>query len=162
MPPYWSSDLGAAEISFVIIADEMKIVKWKKKIFYKFFGDTFPGVISMKKRKNLLLFCLGGGSYVGLELLWRGRSHSSMFLAGGTCFLLLGKLPRWGRVPRAVAGSGVITAVELLFGLTMNRDYAVWDYRGQPGNFLGQICPLYSLLWIPVAAMALRLHDSLQ
>ena len=112
--------------------------------------------------KKTGLFLLGGAAYVGLELLWRGRSHISMFLAGGTCFLLLGKLPRWNRLPRAVAGSAVITAVELLFGLVVNRRYAVWDYRGLPGNFLGQVCILYSLLWIPVAAVAMKLHDCLQ
>lgn len=116
----------------------------------------------MKIHKKPALFCLGGMAYVGLEYLWRGRSHISMFLAGGTCFLLLGKLPRWNRLPRAVAGSAVITAVELLFGLVVNRRYTVWDYRGLPGNFLGQVCILYSLLWIPVAAVAMKLHDCLQ
>ena len=38
------------------------------------------------------LFAVGGGAYVGLELLYRGRSHISMFAAGGACFLLLGKI----------------------------------------------------------------------
>ena len=31
--------------------------------------------------KKCLLFCIGGGAYVGLELLWRGYSHISMFAA---------------------------------------------------------------------------------
>ena len=35
----------------------------------------------MKIGKNLSLFCLGGGAYVGLELLYRGRSHITMFAA---------------------------------------------------------------------------------
>ena len=39
-------------------------------------------------------FLVGGFGYVALELLWRGRSHASMFLAGGICFLLLGGLNR--------------------------------------------------------------------
>ena len=39
-----------------------------------------------------MLFLLGGTGYVLMELLYRGRSHYSMFLAGGVCFLLLGKL----------------------------------------------------------------------
>ena len=116
----------------------------------------------MRVFKGIALFFIGGIGYVGLEFLWRGWSHFGMFLAGGTCFLLLGKLPRWNRLPRAVAGSAVITAVELLFGLVVNRRYTVWDYRGLPGNFLGQVCILYSLLWIPVAAVAMKLHDCLQ
>ena len=96
----------------------------------------------MKRWKNPVLFFLGGAAYVGLELLWRGRSHSSMFLAGGTCFLLLGRLNRcnWHPALKCIAGSGIITAVELLTGLLVNRDYSVWDYRGVPLNFMGQIC----------------------
>ena len=35
-------------------------------------------------------------------------------------------------------------------GLLFNRDYQVWDYRGQPLNLFGQICPVFSLIWIPV------------
>ena len=106
---------------------------------------------------------LGGAAYVGLELLWRGRSHISMFLAGGTCFLLLGRL---NRTPlplpaRAVAGAGIVTAVELAAGLLANRDYAVWDYRGLPMNFLGQICLPYTLLWIPVSALGMVLYGAL-
>ena len=69
----------------------------------------------MKIGKILTLFGLGGSAYVGLELMYRGRSHISMFGAGGLCFLLLGQL-RGRRVPGAVkvgAGAGVITAVEL-------------------------------------------------
>ena len=51
-----------------------------------------------------------------------------------------------------VLGALIITAVELTAGLLFNRNHQVWDYRGQPGNFLGQICPVFCLLWIPVAA----------
>lgn len=68
----------------------------------------------MNLRKNTLLFALGGGGYVGLELLYRGRSHYSMFLAGGVCFLLLGRLRRTAlpAAVRACLGAGAITAVE--------------------------------------------------
>lgn len=101
-----------------------------------------------------LLFGLGGLGYVVLELLYRGRSHYSMFLAGGLCFLLLGKL-EGSRMPlwlRPLVGAGLITLVELAVGLVFNRDHRVWDYRAVPLNFRGQICLRYSLLWVPVAA----------
>lgn len=110
-----------------------------------------------------MLFYLGGCLYVGLELLWRQRSHWSMFLAGGTCFVLLGQLRRL-RLPltlRACIGAGAITLVELGTGLLVNRSYAVWDYRGQPWNLWGQICPPFTLLWIPVALTAMWLHGVL-
>ena len=114
----------------------------------------------MKKGRELTYFLLGGSAYVGLELLYRGRSHISMFGAGGICFLILGKIRRIA-VPyplRLLAGAGTITAVELGTGLLVNRDYRVWDYRTVPGNFRGQICPLFTALWIPVAGLGMGLY----
>ena len=119
----------------------------------------------MKIWKQSVLFYLGGCAYMGLELLWRGRSHGSMFVAGGTCFLLIGHLnrvrPRLPLPLRAVTGAGIVTMVELAIGLLCNRNFEVWDYRDRAGNFLGQICPMFTLLWIPVSLMALFLYDLL-
>jgi uncharacterized membrane protein len=102
---------------------------------------------------------------MGLELLWRGWSHGSMFLAGGLCFLLLGQLnrmqPRLPLLLRALAGAGIITMVEYAAGLLINRDYAVWDYRALPLNYHGQICLSFCLLWIPVALSAMTVYDIL-
>lgn len=119
----------------------------------------------MKFWKQAVLFYLGGCAYMGLELLYRGRSHGSMFVAGGTCFLLIGHLnhvhPRLPLPLRAVSGAGIVTMVELGIGLLCNRNFEVWDYRDQAGNFLGQICPMFTLLWIPVSLLALFLHSQL-
>jgi len=119
----------------------------------------------MRICKGVLFFLLGGAGYVALEYLWRGRSHGSMFLAGGTCFLLLGKLdslrPRLPLLVRGMVGAGIITMVELLAGLMFNRDYRVWDYRHLPVNFHGQICLWFSLLWIPVSLGAMGLYRRL-
>ena len=119
----------------------------------------------MKIWKQAMLFYLGGCAYMGLELLWRGRTHGSMFVAGGTCFLLIGHLnhvhPRLPLPLRAVAGAGIVTMVELGIGLLCNRSFEVWDYRDRAGNFLGQICPMFTVLWIPVSALALFLHTLL-
>ena len=114
----------------------------------------------MKIGKYLSLFFLGGGACVGLELLYRGRSHISMFGAGGLCFLLLGRLRRRNLpIPAKIGvGAGTITAVELTTGLLVNRDFTVWDYRGQPGNFLGQICPMFMALWVPLSAAGMALY----
>lgn len=115
----------------------------------------------MKIKRKLAQFCIGGSAYVGLEYLYRGRSHISMFGAGGLCFLLLGRL---GKMPLPLplqigAGAGIITAVELGTGLLVNRDYHVWDYRDLPGNYRGQICPAFSALWVPVSMMAMGLYQ---
>ena len=119
----------------------------------------------MKYWKQAVLFYLGGCAYMGLELLWRGRTHGSMFAAGGTCFLLIGHLnhvrPRLPLPLRCLAGAGIVTMVELAAGLLVNRQFQVWDYRDRPGNFLGQICPLFTALWVPVSLAALGLYELL-
>ena len=114
----------------------------------------------MRFFKKIILFCLGGGLYTLLELLWRGRSHGSMFLLGGGCFLMLGWLRRRSlSLPtKMLLGSAGITAGELATGLLVNQDYGVWDYRDLPLNFLGQICASFSLLWIPVSLLGMWVY----
>lgn len=114
----------------------------------------------MRIFKKLILFCLGGGSYTLLEWLWRGRSHSSMFLLGGGCFLFLGRLRRL-RLPlpvKLLLGAGGITAGELAVGLLVNRDHRIWDYRGMPLQFRGQICAGFSMLWMGLSLVGMWLY----
>ena len=85
---------------------------------------------------TLRYFCLimlaGGTVYVCIELLWRGRSHWSMFLDSGLCAALIGMLnelaPGLPLSAQALLGACVITGSELVFGSLFNRSYAVWDY----------------------------------
>ena len=115
--------------------------------------------------KRAVVFLAGGAAYVGIEILWRGYSHISMFAAGGLCLLLIGHLgevePRLPIPLRILAGAGIITMVELGMGLLVNRDYGVWDYRSQPGNFLGQICPYFCLLWLPLSWLAILVYEKM-
>lgn len=113
--------------------------------------------------KMTFLFYLGGMCYAGLELLWRGFTHWSMFLLGGLCFLLVGNLKRFRPkriLPLRMAEAALlITLLELVCGLLVNRSYRVWDYRHMPMNFLGQICLPFTLLWVPVSLVAMLLYD---
>ena len=131
----------------------------KQKI--NFFGHTVLGGIYMRFGRKALLFCLGGGGYVGLELLWRKRSHGSMFFLGGCCFLLIGAIRRLAQISlglRLLVSAVCVTALELATGLVVNRDHQVWDYRKLPFHYRGQICLFYSLLWIPVCFFGMLLH----
>ena len=115
----------------------------------------------MRIWKRIFQFYLGGEIYMTLEFLWRGRSDGSMFLLGGACFLLLGKLGRV-RLPAAakvLCGAALVTALELLTGLAVNRDHRIWDYRRMPLNYRGQICLPYTLLWIPLCLAAMVLYE---
>ena len=118
----------------------------------------------MKIWRKVFLFCLGGGIYGVLELVYRGRTHGSMFILGGLCFLILGQL---GRLPLSwpaltVLGCACITAAELLTGLAVNRNYSVWDYRALPFNFLGQVSLQFALLWLPLAFLGIQLYRGVE
>lgn len=116
----------------------------------------------MRIWKTMVLFYIGGTAYMTLEFLWRGRSHGSMFILGGVCFLLLGSLARhYPRIPpagKAMMGAAMITALELVTGLLVNRQYAVWDYRSMPFHFMGHICLPFSLLWIPLSLFGMQVN----
>ena len=120
----------------------------------------------MKIWKICMLFYTGGATYLTIELLFRGRSYGSMFLAGGLCFLLIGQMshvsPKLPLILRGILGSLIVTMVEFGAGLLVNREYAVWDYRSQPGNLMGQICPLFSTLWIPLSLLAICLYGLME
>ena len=113
----------------------------------------------------ILRFLLGGSLYCLIEILWRGHTHSSMFLLGGGCFCLLARI---GRLPcsfarRVLLATEAVTAAEFLSGLLLNRvlKLGIWDYSGQPLNLLGQICPLFILLWVPLCAAGILLNGLL-
>lgn len=96
-----------------------------------------------------------------LEFLWRGYSHWSMFLLGGSCFVTVGHLvkarPCLPLALRGLLAASVITALELACGILLNQNYLIWDYRHLPLNYHGQICLYFSILWIPVSFAAMGL-----
>lgn len=111
-----------------------------------------------------LEFLTGGVGYGLIEILWRGRTHWSMVLAGGVSLVAVcainKKMKGKNIVLRAVAGAMFITAVEFTIGVFVNKLFhmGVWNYEEMFGNILGQICPLYSFFWfllcLPVCAVA--------
>lgn len=109
----------------------------------------------IKKEGGVFLF--GAIGYYLLEVLWRGYSHWSMAAAGGISLLLLiktfKKLKNAPHYFKAIIGGGIITAVELAFGVVFNLvlGMGVWDYSAVPGNILGQICPVYSIIWCGIS-----------
>lgn len=119
--------------------------------------------------KYITLLLTGGALYVLLELIWRGRSHWTMFLLGGICFVSIGlinEIMPWDMplLYQAVVGACIVTGLEFLVGGIVNLwlGWAVWDYSGLPGNILGQICPQFFVLWLPVAMIAIVLDDWLR
>lgn len=100
----------------------------------------------------VIIFVASGLIYMGLEILWRARTHLSMGIAGGLCGMLLWWLysiidaPVWLAY---IIGLILISLVELAAGIVLNLKLklAVWDYSKMPLNILGQVCPAFSMLW---------------
>ena len=118
-------------------------------------------------KKYGLLFILGAVGYAAIEIIWRGRTHWSMMIAGGLCFILfsLAAEALHGRsiLLKAVTCAVGVTAIEFIFGVVFNiyLGMGVWDYSHVPFNIMGQICPMFSLLWAGIAIAFLPLADAI-
>lgn len=104
-------------------------------------------------KEILTVYAIGSIGYRFIEILWRGRTHWTMGVVGGICFICIYCFEYiFKRTPlfiRAFYSAVCITAIELLSGLVINNQLglAVWDYSGMRFHFMGQICLLYSVLW---------------
>lgn len=127
--------------------------------------------MSMKRELSrfLAVFITGGFLYCLSELIWRQWTHWSMFIAGGLCFYLIGRLnareKRRGKdtplLAQMLVSGVVITIVELVFGIILNRWFGlhIWDYSQSRYNFLGQICPGASVSWTLLSAIPIVIDD---
>lgn len=119
--------------------------------------------------KLIILFIIGGTIYVSLELLFRGRSHISMFILGGLCFVTVGGINNYiswemPLILQMLIGAVIITTLEFITGYIVNIKLGlnVWDYSNQPFNIMGQICLLFSFLWLLISLIAIVLDDYLR
>ena len=119
-------------------------------------------------KKILILWAALGVMYVAMETVFRGYSHPSMLIVGGLCGVLVGAInqhPRFYNAPvvlQSIVGAVIVLAVEFLAGCVLNLwlGLDVWDYTGQPGNILGQVCPLFGLLWFLIMPLAIWAEDT--
>ena len=111
-----------------------------------------------------LLFVFGGLVYGLIEVLFRGYTHWSMLIAGGVCFILIYIVnacvdaPKW---QKWIMGGAIITAVEFAAGCIVNLrlGWNVWDYSAHRFNLMGQICLLFSVLWVGLSVPAVECCD---
>jgi len=119
--------------------------------------------------KLLVLAVIGGAIYVGIEMLWRGHSHPSMFILGGLCFVSIGlinELFPWelGIVWQALIGGTMVTCLEFITGVIVNiwLKLGVWDYSGLPLNIWGQVCLPFYFAWVGLSVVAIVFDDYLR
>ncbi|SHH64820.1 Putative ABC-transporter type IV [Sporobacter termitidis DSM 10068] len=107
----------------------------------------------IKTLKYAGIFKSGGLVYGALELAFRGRTHWTMMLAGGVCAIFLYLIATKSREAlwkKWIMGGAVITTVEFVTGIVVNivLGWNVWSYANSWANLFGQICLLFSLLWV--------------
>lgn len=115
--------------------------------------------------KYIFLFLVGGFTYGIVEMLYKGGTHISMILAGGVCFLLIGFMNQRKRsmslVSEMLISGGIITIIEFVTGYFVNirMNLHVWDYSHIPYNYKGQICLIFSCIWVVLSLGAILLDD---
>ncbi len=119
----------------------------------------------MNFEKYLLLFCAGGLGYGFIEILFRGYTHWSMIITGGSAFLCLyiinKNFEKISIYKQALFGALIITILELTVGLIVNTTFNldVWDYTNTPINFLGIISLPFCFCWYIISLIALKIFN---
>ena len=118
--------------------------------------------------KNIFIFLFGGIGYGLLEIAFRGFTHWSMIITGGSALLILYlinmALPNTPIVLKALLGALSITITEFSVGIIVNKvfSFGVWDYTGTPGNILGIITPAFSLCWFGISLIMIYIFKNIQ
>ena len=121
---------------------------------------------------SMLLWFWGGTVYFLLEVAYktiRGEPQRISWTMLVLAVLLTIPVERCGEqlpwhVPlwlQALASAVLATAVELAAGLILNvwLGLGVWDYSRLPGNFLGQICPQFFVVWWGLCFLFIPVFD---
>ena len=112
-------------------------------------------------KRYYFLFIIGGIGYALIEILARGYTHPSMAIAGGLSLISIdfinSRFYHKSILLRGFLSSLAITGIELFIGIWVNLilHLGVWNYSKEAFNFMGQICPLYSLIWFGISLVVI-------
>ena len=118
--------------------------------------------------KEIFIFLFCGGIYYIMEIIFKGTergSHWSMFcLAGVAGIFFIDGFNNFfsydmDYLLQILLCTVCITACEYYIGITLNKDFIIWDYRNMPWNLNGQICPTFSLVWAGLSAISIPILD---
>lgn len=106
----------------------------------------------MRLSRYVFVFLMGFFLYAFVEVTGRGYTHWTMCITGGIVLLVIYTLsnrPATSLIRTCLLGTAAITLIEFAVGVFDNiiMGWEVWDYSDIPLNILGQVCPLFSLLW---------------
>lgn len=128
----------------------------------------YQGDIVKKLEKYVFLFLFGGFGYGILEIAFRGFTHWSMIITGGSAlialYLINEAFPNTSIFVKAFAGCSIITTLEFTVGIIVNKffSFGVWDYAESPDNFLGVISLRFSLCWFAISFVMLFIFMLIQ
>lgn len=121
--------------------------------------------LRMQTAKYAAIFAVGAILYGAVEIVYRGHTHWTMVLCGGTClaifFAINTVLSGDSLWKRCFVGCALITALEFIVGCIVNLwlKWNVWDYSARFANVFGQICPAFCLGWYLLSIPAFKLCD---
>lgn len=112
----------------------------------------------------LYLALLGGFGYCTIEIIYRGRTHYSMFFAGAivlASFYYISKFTNMSLIQKCIVGALIITMIEFALGIWFNLilHENVWDYSNVPFNLMGQICLPFSAIWLAFSFIIFRIME---
>lgn len=119
-------------------------------------------------KRYYFLFIIGGIGYALIEIFARGYTHPSMAIAGGLSLISIdfinSRFNHKSILLRGLLCSIAITGIELFIGIWVNLilHLGVWNYSKEAFNFMGQICPLYSLIWFGISIVVIWGIEKLQ
>ena len=93
-----------------------------------------------KTREYAFVYLFGGIMYGLMEVIWRGHTHWTMTLTGGTALLILYiiniKMSNCNIFLKCLIGASAITLLEFTVGVIINiiLKWNVWDYSNRPLN----------------------------
>ncbi|MEG1870251.1 MAG: hypothetical protein RR205_05315 [Oscillospiraceae bacterium] len=119
-------------------------------------------------KNDVIVFSIGAVCYGMTEILYRGYTHWTMVLTGGLCLLLSyifnSNNKNTSYIYRCVVVWLIILISEFLVGCIVNLwlGWNVWDYSREPFNFMGQICLMFSFLWLLMSIFIVQICNLLE
>lgn len=119
--------------------------------------------------KIIALFLIYGSIYYSLEVLYRGYSHTSMFILSGVLGVAIGLIneitPKINIWLETLIGTIIATIGEGITGIIVNNilHLNVWDYSNLPFTFFcGQCNLIFCLIWFILTYIVIKLDDYLR
>ena len=120
--------------------------------------------------KYFTLFITYGSIYFIIECLYKGKlSDWRMFVLAGFIGIMIGLINNLFEMNtdfllQCIVGMLIATLSEAVGGYYWNLQcgLGIWDYSNQPYNFMGQICPMFSVAWFFLSIPVIYLDDYLK